>query len=260
PWGSEEKFKGIIDLIKMNAYSYTIDNLGVNYKEVSISEDMRELADEYHHKIIEGLAELDEKIMEKYLEGEEIASNEIKSAIRRLTIKNEVVPVLCGSALKNKGVQLLLNAVVDYLPSPLDIPPVKGIDPQNEKGINRLAEDKEPLSSLVFKIMTDPYIGKLSFVRVYSGTLKSGSYVYNPTKEIKERINRLVLIHADHKKDVTEIHAGNLGAIIGLKKSTTGDTLCDIKHPIILESMNFPEPVISIAIEPKSKAEQDKMA
>ena len=260
PWGSEENFKGIIDLIKMKAYSYTIDDLGVNYKEVPISEDMRELANEYHHKMIESLAELDEKIVEKYLEGEEITSNEIKSAIRRLTIKNEVVPVLCGSALKNKGVQLLLDATVDYLPSPLDVPPVKGIDPLTEKGVYRLVEDKEPLSSLVFKIMTDPYIGKLSFVRVYSGTLKSGSYVYNPTKEVKERINRLVLIHADHKKDVTEIHSGNLGAIIGLKKSTTGDTLCDIKHPIILESMKFPEPVISIAIEPKSKAEQDKMA
>ena len=260
PWGNEDNFQGIIDLIKMKAYSYTIDNLGVDYKEVSISEDMRELANEYHHKIIESLAELDENIMEKYLEGKEIASNEIKSAIRRLTIKNEVVPVLCGSALKNKGIQLLLNAIVDYLPSPLDIPPVKGIDPLTEKGIYRLAEDKEPLSSLVFKIMTDPYIGKLSFVRVYSGTLKSGSYVYNPTKEVKERINRLVLIHADHKKDVTEIHSGNLGAIIGLKKSTTGDTLCDVEHPIILESMKFPEPVISIAIEPKNKAEQDKMA
>jgi len=260
PWGNEDNFQGIIDLIKMKAYSYTIDNLGVDYKEVSIPEDMRELANEYHHKIIESLAELDENIMEKYLEGEEIASNEIKSAIRRLTIKNEVVPVLCGSALKNKGVQLLLDAVVDYLPSPLDVPPIKGIDPLTEKGIYRLAEDKEPLSSLVFKIMTDPYIGKLSFVRVYSGTLKSGSYVYNPTKEVKERINRLVLIHADHKKDVTEIHSGNLGAIIGLKKSTTGDTLCDVEHPIILESMKFPEPVISIAIEPKNKAEQDKMA
>jgi len=239
PWGSEENFKGIIDLIKMKAYSYTIDNLGVNYK---------------------GLAELDEEIMEKFLEGEEITSNELKSVIRRLTIKNKVVPVLCGSALKNKGIQLLLNAIVDYLPSPLDVPPVKGIDPRSEKGIDRLPEDKEPLSSLVFKIMTDPYIGKLSFVRVYSGILKSGSYVYNSTKEFKERINRLVLIHADHKKDVTEIPAGNLGAIIGLKKSTTGDTLCDIKHPIVLESMKFPEPVISIAIEPKSKAEQDKMA
>ncbi len=260
PWGSEENFKGIIDLIKMKAYSYTIDNLGINYKEVSISKDMLELANKYHHKMIENLAELDEKIMEKYLEGEEIASNEIKSAIRRLTIKNEVVPILCGSALKNKGVQLLLNAIVDYLPSPLDVPPIKGIDPQSEKGIDRLPDDKEPLSSLVFKIMTDPYIGKLSFVRVYSGILKSGSYVYNSTKGFKERINRLVLIHADHKKDVTEIPAGNLGAIIGLKKSTTGETLCDVKHPIILESMKFPEPVISIAIEPKNKAEQDKMA
>lgn len=260
PWGSEENFKGIINLIKMKAYSYTIDNLGVNYKEVPILKDMLELANEYHNKMLESLAELDEKIMDKFLKGEEITANEIKSAIRRLTIKNEVVPVLCGSALKNKGIQLLLDAIVDYLPSPLDVPPIKGIDPLTEKGIFRVAEDKEPLSSLVFKIMTDPYIGKLSFVRVYSGILKSGSYVYNPAKEFKERINRLVLIHADHKTDVTEIPAGSLGAIIGLKKSTTGDTLCDIKNPIILELMKFPEPVISIAIEPKSKAEQNKMA
>jgi elongation factor G len=198
--------------------------------------------------------------MEDYLKGEETSPSEIKSAIRRLTIKNKAVPVLCGSALKNKGIQLLLDAIVYYLPSPLDVPPVKGIDPLTEKGISRLIEEKESLSSLVFKIMTDPYIGKLSFVRVYSGTLKSGSYIYNPTKDIKERVNRLVLIHADHRKDVLEISAGNLGAIIGLKKSTTGDTLCDLEHPIILESIKFPEPVISIAIEPKGKAEQDKMA
>lgn len=260
PWGSEENFQGIIDLIKMKACSYTIDNLGVNYAEVSIPEDLRELADEYHHKMIEGLAEIDEKIMEDYLKGEETSPSEIKSAIRRLTIKNKAVPVLCGSALKNKGIQLLLDAIVYYLPSPLDVPPVKGIDPLTENGISRLIEEKESLSSLVFKIMTDPYIGKLSFVRVYSGILKSGSYIYNSTKDIKERVNRLVLIHADHRKDVLEISAGNLGAIIGLKKSTTGDTLCDLEHPIILESIKFPEPVISIAIEPKGKAEQDKMA
>lgn len=260
PWGSEENFQGIIDLIKMKAYSYTIDNLGVNYEEVSIPEDLRELADEYHHKMIEDLAEIDEKIMEDYLKGEETSPSEIKSAIRRLTIKNKAVPVLCGSALKNKGIQLLLDAIIYYLPSPLDVPPIKGIDPLTEKGISRLTEEKESLSSLVFKIMTDPYIGKLSFVRVYSGTLKSGTYIYNPTKDIKERVNRLVLIHADHRKDVLEISAGNLGAIIGLKKSTTGDTLCDLEHPIILESIKFPEPVISIAIEPKGKAEQDKMA
>lgn len=260
PWGSEENFQGIIDLIKMKAYSYTIDNLGVNYEEVSIPEDLRELADKYHHKMIEGLAEIDEKIMEDYLKGEETSPSEIKSAIRRLTIKNKAVPVLCGSALKNKGIQLLLDAIIYYLPSPLDVPPIKGIEPLTEKGISRLTEEKESLSSLVFKIMTDPYIGKLSFVRVYSGTLKSGSYIYNPTKDIKERVNRLVLIHADHRKDVLEISAGNLGAIIGLKKSTTGDTLCDLEHPIILESIKFPEPVISIAIEPKGKAEQDKMA
>ena len=260
PWGSEENFQGIIDLIKMKACSYTIDNLGVNYEEVSIPEELRELADEYHHKMIEGLAEIDEKIMEDYLKGEETSPSEIKSAIRRLTIKNKAVPVLCGSALKNKGIQLLLDAIIYYLPSPLDVPPIKGIDPLTEKGISRLTEEKESLSSLVFKIMTDPYIGKLSFVRVYSGTLKSSSYIYNSTKDIKERVNRLVLIHADHRKDVLEISAGNLGAIIGLKKSTTGDTLCDLEHPIILESIKFPEPVISIAIEPKGKAEQDKMA
>jgi len=260
PWGSEENFQGIIDLIKMKAYSYTIDNLGVNYKEVSIPEDLQESADEYHHKMIEGLAEIDEKIMEDYLKGEETSPSEIKSAIRRLTIKNKAVPVLCGSALKNKGIQLLLDAIIYYLPSPLDVPPIKGIDPLTEKGISRLTEEKESLSSLVFKIMTDPYIGKLSFVRVYSGILKSSSYIYNPTKDVKERVNRLVLIHADHRKDVLEISAGNLGAIIGLKKSTTGDTLCDLEHPIILESIKFPEPVISIAIEPKGKAEQDKMA
>jgi len=260
PWGSEENFKGIIDLIKMKAYSYTIDNLGVNYNEVPIPKNLQKLANKYYHKMIENLAELDENIMEYYLEGKKINPDEIKVAIRRVTIKNEAVPVFCGAALKNKGIQLLLDATVDYLPSPLDVPPIKGIDPLTGKGISRLVEDKEPLSTLVFKIMTDPYIGKLSFIRVYSGTLKSGSYIFNSVKDIKERINRLVLIHADHKKDVSEIQAGNLGAIIGLKKSTTGDTLCDVKHPIILESMKFPEPVISIAIEPKSKAEQDKMA
>jgi len=260
PWGSEENFKGIIDLIKMKLYSYTVDNLGVNYKEISIPKDLQALANKYRHEMIETIADLDDSFMESYIDEEKIMPNKIKAAIRRLTIKNKAVPVLCGSALKNKGIQLLLDAIVDYLPSPLDIPPVKGIDPLTEKGIYRLVEDKEPLSSLVFKIMTDPYIGKLIFVRIYSGVLKSGSYIYNPIKGIKERINRLVLIHADHKKDVTEITAGNLGAIIGLKKSTTGDTLCDLKHPIRLETMKFPEPVISIAIEPKSKAEQEKMA
>ncbi len=260
PWGSEEDFEGIIDLIKMKAYSYTIDNLGVNYKEIQIPKNLQGLANKYHHKMIENLAEFDENIMEKYIEGKKINLDEIKALIRRVTITNKAVPVFCGAALKNKGIQLLLDAAVDYLPSPLEVPPIKGIDPLTGKGISRLAEDKEPLSALVFKIMTDPYIGKLSFIRVYSGTLKSGSYIFNPIKELKERINRLVLVHADHKKDVSEIHAGNLGAIIGLKKSTTGDTLCDVKHPIILESMKFPEPVISIAIESKNKAEQDKMA
>ncbi len=213
PWGSEENFKGIIDLVKMKAYSYTIDNLGVNYREVPIPEDLQELTNKYYHKMIENLAELDENIMENYLEEKKITINEIKAAMRRVTIKNKAVPVFCGAALKNKGIQLLLDATVDYLPSPLDVPSVKGIDPLTDKGIFRLAENKEPFSALVFKIMTDPYIGKLSFIRVYSGTLKSGSYIFNPVKNLKERINRLVLIHADRKKDVSEIQAGNLGAV-----------------------------------------------
>ncbi len=259
PWGMEDNFRGIIDLVKMKTYSYTLDNLGADFEEIPIPEDLQELANEYRYEMMEKLAEMDEDIMGKYLEGEEIRFEEIKSTIRRLTLENRAVPVLCGTALKNKGIQPLLDAIIDYLPSPLDIPPVKGVDPLTGKEVYRLAEDKEPLAALVFKIMTDPYIGKLSFVRVYSGILESGSYVYNPLKGIKERVNRLVLVHADHKKDVPQIVAGNLGAIIGLKKSVTGDTLCDPRYPVILESMEFPEPVISIAIEPKSQAEQDKM-
>jgi len=260
PWGNEENFKGIIDLIKMKAYSYTLDDLGSTYEEVEIPVEMKEPAKKYRHLMLESLAEHNEDIMEAYINEKDVEDEIIYKTIRKATLKSEIFPVLCGTALKNKGIQLLLDATISYLPSPVDIPPVKGKDPLSDKGITRLPEDKEPFAALVFKIMTDPYIGKLSFIRVYSGTLKSGTYIYNSNKEIKERVNRLVMIHADHREDVKEIYAGNLGAIIGLKKSTTGDTICDNKKPIILESMKFPEPVISIAIEPKNKAEQDKMA
>ena len=260
PWGNEEKFKGIIDLIKMKAFSYTQDDLGSTYEETEIPIELMEKAKKYRHLILENLAEYDESIMEAYVHEKNVENETIYKVIRKATLDSDIFPVLCGTALKNKGIQLLLDATIDYLPSPNDIPPVKGKDPLNDKGIVRLPENKEPFVGLVFKIMTDPFIGKLSFIRVYSGTLKSGTYIYNPGKDIKERVNRLVVIHADHREDVKELHAGDLGAIIGLKKSTTGDTICDDKKPIVLESMKFPEPVISIAIEPKSKAEQDKMA
>ena len=260
PWGNEEKFKGIIDLIKMKAFSYTQDDLGSTYEETEIPVELMEKAKKYRHLILENLAEYDESIMEAYVHEKNVENETIYKVIRKATLDSDIFPVLCGTALKNKGIQLLLDATIDYLPSPNDIPPVKGKDPSNDKGIDRLPENKEPFAGLVFKIMTDPFIGKLSFIRVYSGTLKSGTYVYNPGKDIKERVNRLVVIHADHREEVKELHAGDLGAIIGLKKSTTGDTICDDKKPIVLESMKFPEPVISIAIEPKSKAEQDKMA
>ena len=260
PWGNEEKFKGIIDLIKMKAFSYTQDDLGSTYEETEIPIELMEKAKKYRHLILENLAEYDESIMEAYVHEKNVENETIYKVIRKATLDSDIFPVLCGTALKNKGIQLLLDATIDYLPSPNDIPPVKGKDPSNDKGIVRLPENKEPFAGLVFKIMTDPFIGKLSFIRVYSGTLKSGTYIYNPGKDIKERVNRLVVIHADHREDVKELHAGDLGAIIGLKKSTTGDTICDDKKPIVLESMKFPEPVISIAIEPKSKVEQDKMA
>ena len=260
PWGNEEKFKGIIDLIKMKAFSYTQDDLGSTYEETEIPIELMEKAKKYRHLILENLAEYDESIMEAYVHEKNVENETIYKVILKATLDSDIFPVLCGTALKNKGIQLLLDATIDYLPSPNDIPPVKGKDPSNDKGIVRLPENKEPFAGLVFKIMTDPFIGKLSFIRVYSGTLKSGTYIYNPGKDIKERVNRLVVIHADHREDVKELHAGDLGAIIGLKKSTTGDTICDDKKPIVLESMKFPEPVISIAIEPKSKAEQDKMA
>ena len=258
PIGVESTFRGIIDLIKMKAEIYE-DDLGTVIEEQDIPEDMKDLAEEYRQKMLESVAECDEDLMMKYLEGEELTAEEIKSTIRKMTIANKMVPVLCGSAYKNKGVQLMLDAVVDYMPSPLDIPPIKGIIPRLEKEAERPADDKGPFSALAFKIVADPYVGKLAFFRVYSGTLESGSYVYNSTKGKKERIGRILQMHANHREDIEQVYSGDIAAAVGLKDTTTGDTLCDEKHPIILESMEFPDPVIQIAIEPKTKAGQEKM-
>jgi len=260
PWGSEGNFQGIIDVINMKAYSYTMDELGVNYYTVEIPDDYLEDTEKTRKKMMEILSEEDESFLEDYLYGNEIKIEKIHQLIRQGTINNRIVPILCGAALKNKGIQLLLDAITRYLPSPLEVLPVQGEDPDTGNDIIRKTDINEPLSSLVFKVMTDPFFGKLSFVRVYSGQLKDGSYVFNSTQNVRERINRLVRIHADHKEQVEEISAGMLGAIIGLKKSGTGDTLCDEKHPIILEKMQFPEPVISVAIEPKSQVDKEKMA
>ena len=260
PWGKEENFQGIIDIIEMKAYSYTIDSLGTNYCIEEIPDQYKKEAEKAQKKLFDILSEEDESFMEDYLYGKEISQEQICLTIRKLTIKNKLVPVLCGSALKNKGIQLLLDAVNNYLPSPLEVLPIIGEDPKTGKEITRKTDVNEPLSALVFKVTTDPFFGRLSFIRVYSGTIREGHYLYNSTQNVKERINRLVKIHADHKEQVKEISAGNLGAIIGLKKSGTGDTLCDEKESIILEKIKFPEPVISIAIEPKSIADREKMA
>ncbi len=260
PWGSEGNFQGIIDVINMKAYSYTVDELGVNYYTVEIPEDYLSEAKKARKKMLEILTEEDESFLEDYLYGKEIDVERIHKLIRQGTINNRIVPVLCGAALKNKGIQLLLDAINRYMPSPLEVLPVKGENPNTGEEMIRKTDVNEPLSSLVFKVLADPFFGKLSFVRVYSGILKNGSYVYNSTQNVRERVNRLVKIHADHKEQVDEITAGNLGAIIGLKKSGTGDTLCDEKNQIILEKMEFPEPVISIAIEPKSQVDKEKMA
>jgi elongation factor G len=260
PWGSEGNFQGIIDVINMKAYSYTIDELGVNYYTVEIPDDYLSEAKKARKKMLEILTEEDESFLEDYLYGNKIDEERIHKLIRQGTINNRIVPVLCGAALKNKGIQLLLDAINRYMPSPLEVLPVKGENPNTGEEMIRKTDVNEPLSSLVFKVLSDPFFGKLSFVRVYSGILKNGSYVYNSTQKVRERVNRLVKIHADHKEQVDEITAGNLGAIIGLKKSGTGDTLCDEKNQIILEKMEFPEPVISIAIEPKSQVDKEKMA
>ena len=260
PIGKEDNFKGVIDLVNMNARIYN-DDLGQNIEIVDIPEDMIDLAKEHREKLLENVAEHDEELMIKYLEGEEITSDDINRAIRTATIKVELTPVLCGSSYKNKGVQPLMDAIVDYLPSPLDIPPVKGIKADSEdEEEERLSSDDEPFSALAFKIVTDPYVGKLAYFRVYSGKLKSGAYIYNSTKGKRERIGRILLMHANKRVEVDEIHAGDIAAAVGLKDTSTGDTLCDADNPIILETMEFPEPVIEVAIEPKTKASQEKMS
>ena len=258
PIGSEDTFKGIIDLVEMKAYVY-YDDLGKDIRCEEIPEDMKELAEKYHTELLEHVAEQDDAIMDKYLMGEDITIDEIKDCIRKSTINNTMVPVTCGTSYKNKGVQKLLDAIVDYMPAPTDVPAIKGINPETEEDDVRHSSDSEPFSALAFKIATDPFVGKLCFFRVYSGTLTAGSAVYNSTKGNTERIGRIVQMHANHRQDIDMVYAGDIAAAVGLKNTTTGDTLCDEKHPIILESMEFPEPVIRVAIEPKTKAGQEKM-
>ena len=257
PIGKEDTFKGIIDLIEMKATIYK-DDLGKDMEITDIPEDMMDLAEEWHAAMVESVAEGDEELMMKYLEGEELTKEEIKSTIRKMCIACEMVPVVCGSSYKNKGVQKMLDAVIDYMPSPLDIPAIKGVLDDGTED-ERHASDSEPFSALAFKIMTDPFVGKLAFFRVYSGTLESGSYVYNATKGKRARIGRILQMHANHREEIEMVYSGDIAAAVGLKDTTTGDTLCDEDHPIILESMEFPDPVIQIAIEPKTKAGQEKM-
>ena len=258
PIGKEDTFVGIIDLVEMKAEIYK-DDLGKEYEMTDIPDDLMDLANEWREKLLESVAEADEELMMKFLEGEEITKAEIKKVIRTATIAGEMIPVTCGSAYRNKGVQLMLDAVIDYMPSPLDIPPIKGVVPDTEEEEERPADDNGPFSALAFKIMADPYVGKLAFFRVYSGTLDSGSYVYNSTKGKKERVGRILQMYANKREDIEKVYSGDIAAAVGLKVTTTGDTLCDEKHEIILESMEFPDPVIEIAIEPKTKAGQEKM-
>ncbi|KXS84358.1 elongation factor G [Listeria monocytogenes] len=257
PIGAEDTFEGIIDLIEMNALYYE-DDLGNDPHIKEIPADLKDLADEYRGKLVEAVAELDEELMMKYLEGEKITKEELKAGIRKGTLNVEFYPVVCGTAFKNKGVQPMLDAVLDYLPAPTDVPAINGVLPDGEEAA-RHADDSEPFSSLAFKVMTDPYVGRLTFFRVYSGTLNSGSYVQNSTKGKRERVGRILQMHANHREEISIVYAGDIAAAVGLKDTTTGDTLCDEKEQIILESMEFPEPVIQVAIEPKSKADQDKM-
>ena len=258
PIGAEDEFKGIIDLVEMKAYIYTND-IGTDIKVEDIPDDMKEIAQKYHDDMVEHVAEQDEELMMKYLDGEELTEEEIKSCIRKSTIANEMVPVTCGTSYKNKGVQKLLDAIIDYMPSPLDVPAIKGVNPDTDEEEERPSSDDEPFSALAFKIATDPFVGKLAFFRVYSGVVNQGDTVLNATKDTKERFGRIVQMHANHRKDLTTVYSGDIAAAVGLKNTTTGDTLCDDKHPIILESMEFPEPVIQLAIEPKTKAGQEKM-
>jgi elongation factor G len=259
PLGAEDKFIGVIDLVRMKAIVWEDESLGAKFRDEAIPEEMASAAAEYREKLIEAAADSDETIMEKYLEGHQISEAELTKAIRSATLAIKIIPVLCGSAFRNKGVQPLLDAVVAYLPSPLDIPPVKGIDPDSQTPDERPAKDDVPFSALAFKIMTDPFVGTLSFFRVYSGSLTAGSSVYNSTKGKRERVGRLLKMHANKREEIKEVYAGDIAAGVGLRTATTGDTLCDENDPIILESIEFPEPVISIAIEPKSKADQEKL-
>ena len=258
PIGAEDTFKGVVDLIDMRAEVY-YDDMGNDIRDEDIPADLRDVADEYREKMLEAVSEFDDTIMEDYLEGNEVDKKRIKAAIRKATITNKMTPVLCGSSYKNKGVQLLLDAIVDYLPSPLDVPPIEGVDMEGNP-VERHAADDEPLSALAFKIVSDPFVGKLAYIRIYSGDLKSGSYVFNSTKGKRERVGRLVLMHANKREEVDELQAGAIAAVVGLKYTTTGDTLCLEEAPVILENMEFPEPVIAVAIEPKTKASQEKMS
>ena len=257
PIGSESEFRGIVDLVRMRAKIYTND-LGTDIEDTEIPEEVKEQAEEYRAKLVESVAETDEALIEKYLEGEEITAEEIREALRKGTIEGRIVPMLCGSAFKNKGVQLLLDAVIDYLPAPIDVPPIQGTMPKGET-VERVADDEAPMSALAFKIMADPY-GRLTFLRVYSGVLKKGSYILNSTKGKKERISRLIVLKADDRIEVEELRAGDLGAAVGLKHTITGDTICDEQSPIILESLFIPEPVISVAVEPKTKQDMEKLS
>jgi len=258
PIGSEDTFVGLIDLLEMKAYIYN-DDLGNDISITDIPEDMQDKAEEYRMELVEACAESDEELMMKYLEGEELTIAELKTAIRRETIANNIIPVCCGTAYRNKGVQKLLDAVVDYMPAPTDIPAIKGIDPETGEETERHSSDDEPFSALAFKIATDPFVGKLCFFRVYSGTIEAGSTVYNSVKGKSERLGRILMMHANHRQDIEKVYAGDIAAAVGLKQTTTGDTLCDPKSEVILESMEFPEPVIRVAIEPKTKAGQEKM-
>ena len=258
PIGAEDTFKGIIDLVEMKADVY-YDEMGKDMRVEDIPEDMMDLAQEYRTKLVDACADIDEEIMMLALEDQPVPSEMLRKALRKGTIDNLVVPVVCGTSYRNKGVQKLLDAIVDFMPSPLDIPAIKGVNPETEEEDERPADDSAPFSALAFKIATDPYVGRLSFIRVYSGVLSTGTSVLNSTKNQRERIGRILQMHANHREDIEQVYSGDIAAVIGLKNSTTGDTLCDEKHPIILESMEFPEPVIRVAIEPKTKAGQEKM-
>jgi len=259
PIGAEDRFRGPIDIVKMRAYYFDDETLGAKFEEDEIPEEYRAQADEYRDKMLEALADIDETIMEKYLNGEDVTEEEIKRALRKGTLELKITPVICGSSFKNKGVQLLIDSIVDYLPSPLDVPPVKGMTPDGRE-VERRASDDEPFAALAFKVMTDPFVGQLTYLRVYSGVLAAGSYIYNSTKDKKERIGRLLKMHANKREEIKDVRAGDIAAAVGLKYTLTGDTLCDENNPVILEAIEFPEPVISIAIEPKTKQDQEKLS